>query len=64
MPKGYLIFPLKIDIKSDISADDVGSGPAPSPCKTLSPTGFPSNITAFITPPTFPIYVFFLTKHG
>ena len=42
----------------------MGPGPAPSPCKTLSPTGLPSNITAFITPDTLAIYVLFLTKHG
>ena len=53
--KGNLIFPLKIDKRSDIIADDVGPGPAPSPCKTLSPIGDPFKITAFITPLTFPI---------
>ena len=56
--------PLKIDNKSDNNEEEVGPGPAPSPCKTLSPTGLPSVITAFITPFTFPIYVFLLTKHG
>ena len=35
--------------------EEVGPGPAPSPCKILSPTGFPSKITAFITPPTLPM---------
>ena len=44
--------------------EGAGPGPAPSPCRILSPTGFPSVITAFITPLTFPIYVFLLTKHG
>jgi len=55
IPKGNLILPLNIDNKSDISADEVGPGPAPSPCNTLSPTGSPSVITAFITPLTLPI---------
>ena len=64
IPKGYLMFPLKIDSKSDSNEEDVGPGPAPSPCKTLFPTGLPSVITAFITPLTFPMYVFLLTKHG
>ena len=36
-----LILPLKIDNISDISAEAVGPGPTPSPCKTLSPTGVP-----------------------
>jgi len=39
IPKGYLVFPLKIDNKSDNNEEEVGPGPAPSPCKTLSPTG-------------------------
>ena len=52
---GFLILPLKIDKRSDINAEDVGPGPAPSPCNTLSPTGSPSNITAFITPLTLPM---------
>ena len=53
-----------MDIKSESKADDVGPGPAPSPCKILSPTGLPCVITAFIAPLTFPIYEFLLTKHG
>ena len=61
---GYLISPRKIDNKSDSKEEEVGPGPAPSPCKTLSPTGLPSVITAFITPFTFPIYKYLLTKHG
>ena len=44
IPKGYLVFPLKIDNKSDNNEEEVGPGPAPSPCKTLSPTGLPSVI--------------------
>ena len=31
MPKGFLIFPLKIDNKSANKDDEVGPGPAPSP---------------------------------
>ena len=64
MPNGYLILPLKIDNRSDNKEEEVGPGPAPSPCKILSPTGLPSVITAFITPLTFPIYIFLLTKQG
>ena len=40
-PKGFFIFPRKIDNKSDSNDEEVGPGPAPSPCKTLSPTGLP-----------------------
>ena len=47
--------PFSIENKSDNKDDDVGPGPAPSPCNMLSPIGFPSNITAFITPVTLPI---------
>ena len=50
IPNGYFIFPLKIDNKSDIKAEDVGPGPAPSPCKTDLPAGSPSITTAFKTP--------------
>ena len=32
MIKGYFIFPLNIEYKSDIKAEEVGPGPAPSPC--------------------------------
>ncbi len=53
--KGNLILPLKIDRRSDINAEEVAPGPAPSPCRTLSPTGSPCKITAFITPETFAI---------
>ena len=62
--KGYFVLPRKIDNRSANRDDDVGPGPAPSPCKTLCPTGLPYVITAFITPLTFPIYVFLLTKLG
>ena len=64
IPKGYLVLPRKIDNRSANKDDDVGPGPAPSPCRTLCPTGLASKITAFITPLTFPMYVFLLTKHG
>ena len=50
MEKGNLMFPLKIEEISDINAEVVASGPAPSPWITFSPTGFPSIITAFKTP--------------
>ena len=49
------MLPLKIDNKSDNKEDEVGPGPAPSPCNILSPTGLPSVITAFIAPLTLPI---------
>ena len=55
MPKGCLIFPLKIEHRSEIIAEDVGPGPAPSPCKTDLPIGQPSTTTAFKTPLTFAI---------
>ena len=45
-----LILPLKIDNRSDINADEVGSGPAPSPCITDLPIGLPSITIAFNTP--------------
>ena len=64
IPKGFLISPRNIDNKSESNEDDVGPGPAPSPCRIFSPTGLPWRITAFITPFTLPIYEFLLTKHG
>ena len=48
------MFPLKIDEISEINADVVAAGPAPSPCIILWPTGFPSIITAFNTPSMLP----------
>ena len=50
IPKGYLIFPLSTEHRSDINAEDVGPGPAPSPCSADFPTGKPSITTAFNTP--------------
>ena len=44
------MLPLKIDEISEINADVVAAGPAPSPCIMLWPTGIPSIITAFRTP--------------
>ena len=41
---------LKIEEISDIKADVVAAGPAPSPWIALCPTGLPSVITAFSTP--------------
>ena len=51
---GNLTFPLRIDEISEISADVVAAGPAPSPCIILCPTGLPSIITAFKTPSILP----------
>ena len=56
---GNLIFPLSTEHKSDISEDVVGPGPAPSPCRTLCPTGLDSAITAFNTPSMLAIYELF-----
>ena len=50
IPKGCFILPLKIEHRSDINAEDVGPGPAPSPYKSDLPTGKPSITTAFNTP--------------
>ena len=50
IPNGYLIFPLNTEQRSDINAEDVGPGPAPSPCRAAFPTGKPSITTAFDTP--------------
>ena len=47
---GNFIFPRSTEHKSDIKDDVVGPEPAPSPCKTLCPTGLDSTITAFKTP--------------
>ena len=58
------MFPLKIDEISEINADVVAAGPAPSPCIILWPTGFPSMITAFKTPSTLAIYELFWIKVG
>ena len=41
--------------ESVLQGEGAGPGPAPSPCNTLSPTGLPCRITAFITPLTLPI---------
>ena len=41
IPKGFLIPPRKIDPKSDNNDYEVGPGPAPSPCKIVSPIGLP-----------------------
>ena len=62
--KGYLILPLKIEEMSEINADVVASGPAPSPWIILWPTGFPSTITAFSTPLIPAMYEVFLIKLG
>ena len=44
------MLPLRIELISDIRAEVVASGPAPSPWITLWPNGLPSTITAFKTP--------------
>ena len=49
------MFPFKIEHKSEIRAEDVGPGPAPSPCKTDLPIGLPSTTIAFKTPLIFAI---------
>ena len=41
IPKGFLISPRNIDNRSESNDDEVGPGPAPSPCRIFSPTGFP-----------------------
>ena len=53
--KGNFIFPLKIEHKSEIKDEVVGPAPAPSPCKTVWPTGLDSTMTAFKTPLIFAI---------
>ena len=63
-PKGFLILPLSIEHKSEINAEDVGPGPAPSPWITFCPTGLPSIITAFKTPSILATYELFLIKVG
>ena len=50
--------------KSEMSDEVVGPAPAPSPCKTVFPTGLDSIITALSTPSIFAMYVFFLTSAG
>ena len=62
--KGNFIFPLNIDDISDMSAEVVAAGPAPSPCITLCPTGDPSTITAFNTPSILATYELFLLRLG
>ena len=62
--KGYLILPLKIEYKSDISAEDVGPGPAPSPCIMVWPTGELLIIEALNTPFIFAIYELISIRHG
>ena len=54
-PNGNFISPLSIEHKSEIKEEVVGPGPAPSPCKTVLPTGEPSITTAFNTPFIFAI---------
>ena len=48
--KGNFILPLNIDDISDIKAEVVAAGPAPSPWIILCPTDLPSIIIAFRTP--------------
>ena len=55
MIKGYFIFPLNIEYKSDIKAEEVGPGPAPLPCIIVCPTGELLIIEALNTPFIFPI---------
>ena len=43
-------------VRYENDAVAVAEGPAPSPCITLSPTGFPFKITAFITPLILEMY--------
>ena len=57
---GNFTFPLKIEHKSETSDEVVGPGPAPSPCKTVLPTGLDSTITALRTPFILAIYDFSL----
>ena len=61
---GYLTLPLRTEQISETSAEVVGPGPAPSPCRTDLPTGFPSIITAFKTPLTLLNLESLLIKHG
>ena len=53
IPNGYLIFPLNTEQRSEINAEDVGPGPAPSPSRTDFPTGTASITIAFCTPLIF-----------
>ena len=62
--KGNFILPLKIDAISEIKAEVVAAGPAPSPWITLSPTGDPLTITAFKTPSILPTIDVFLINVG
>ena len=62
--KGNFIFPLNTEHKSETKDEVVGPGPAPSPCKTLCPTGVDSITTAFNTPPIFAVYELFLIRAG
>ena len=58
------MLPLKIEEISDIKAEVVAAGPAPSPWIMLWPTGVPSIITAFKTPSMLATYELFFIKVG
>ena len=62
--KGNLIFPLRIEDISEIKAEVVAAGPAPSPWIILWPTGLPSTITAFNTPSILAMWEFFFINVG
>ena len=55
---------LLLDEISEINADVVAAGPAPSPCIMFCPTGFPSIITAFKTPSILATFELFLINVG
>ena len=59
-----LISPFNIEHRSQISAEEVGPGPAPSPCNTDFPIGNPSTTTAFKTPSILAIYELFKIRQG
>ena len=64
IPNGNFILPLNTEQRSDINAEDVGPGPAPSPCRADFPTGIPSITIAFDTPSILAKKEFFEINHG
>ena len=61
---GNFTLPLNIEEISDIKAEVVAAGPAPSPWIIVLPTGLPSIITALRTPSILATYELFLINVG